>query len=616
MKKFFSFIDRRCIAFFYDAIAACAAWFCAYYIFYPIFSTLAIIDLLPILISIQIIFFIFFGLYRSVWRFASLPDLVQIVKAVSCGTFFSLVYFHIEHAEITKSVPLLYGVFSMIFLGLGRLSVRWIKDRGNYFFHHDYQRVLIVGAGDAAESLIREMLRDTHHQYQPVAIVDSDLTKLNREIHRIRVVGSFAQIKSLVEKYKIEMIFIALSDASSKQMQIILQKCDSSLVPYRTIASFKEMASGQLLSSMRAVKVEDLLGRETYHVDSNLFHDALFNKRVLITGGGGSIGSELCRQVANLNPKVLFIVDHCESNLYKIELELHEHFPTLPVKIILLDILQQDLFELFFKTHQPQIVFHAAAYKQVPMLEKQLLIAVRNNVIGTKTVVDLAVRYNAEIFVQVSTDKAVNPTSVMGMTKRIAEIYCQHVNRSVKTKIITVRFGNVLGSAGSVVPLFTEQLQRGGPLTVTHPDITRYFMTIPEASRLILQAMVMGQGGEIFVLDMGEPIRIRELAEQMIRLSGKRAHQDIKIVYTGLRPGEKLQEELFYEKESMAKTCHKKVFRVEACQFDFSFIQSYLDDIVRYCALQDEPRLSKRCAQLVPEYRGEIKVMQKDVVMA
>lgn len=607
-KKMNRFFDRRFIAFCHDSVMVAAAWLCAYVVRFNLSSVPPAIFKeailwLPVVILIQVSFFMILGLYRSVWRFASIPDLIQIIKAVLLGVLTLTFYMHyISTAVAPRSVPLLYTLFLLLFLSFGRLAVRWFRDRRSFFQPQIAKRVLIVGSDDMAESLIREMLRDTKSLYRPVAIVDSDLTKRNREIHRIRILGSFNKIKLIVESYKIETIFIALSQVSAAEMRIILQECNSAAVPYRIISSFADKAQdGQLLASLREVNLDDLLGRETYQVDMRLFAETICNKKVLVTGGGGSIGSELCRQIATLNPAELLIIDHSEANLYHIELELHKRFPTLPITVALINILQLSLLEAFFKKHLPHFVFHAAAYKHVPLLERQIIIAVRNNVMGSKNVIDMAIKYHVSTFVQISTDKAVNPTNIMGMTKRVAEIYSQNLQRQTRTKVITVRFGNVLGSVGSVVPLFKEQLQKGGPLTVTHPDITRYFMTIPEASRLILQAMTMGEGGEIFVLDMGEPIKIKNLAEQMIRLSGKKI-EEVGIVYTGLRPGEKLWEELFYSAEEMKKTHHKKIFQAKAGWFDSDFIANAVSLLIERCEQQEESAVLEVLLQLVPEY--------------
>ena len=575
---------------------------------------------MPILI-IQTTFFIFFGLYRGVWRFASVPDLIRIIKSAlfGVGGLFLYAYYTGKITDIPRSIPLLYTIFLILFLSFGRLAVRLYKQRKVSAYLSDIKRVLIVGAGAESEKLIREINANKNLHFRPVVIVDNDQTKINRDIHGIRIVGNFNKIEKIVHRYRIDNIFIAVSNASAVEMELILKQCHMAKVAFRIIPSLSEqIKETQLVSTLREVNLEDLLGRETYQVDMTAFEKAIKNKKVLVTGGGGSIGSELCRQIAMLHPAQLLVIDHCEANLYHLDLMVRENFPDLNLKIALMDIAQFDILSHFFEKHQPAIVFHAAAYKHVPMLENQIVIAARNNVIGSKNVVDLAIKYRAEIFVQVSTDKAVNPSNIMGLTKRAAEIYCQNLN-SGKTKIITVRFGNVLGSVGSVVPLFKKQLERGGPLTVTHRDITRYFMTISEACRLILQAMVMGRGGEIFVLDMGNPIKVKDIAERMIYLAGK-TESEIKIIYTGLRPGEKLWEELFYNRETIIKTNHQKIFLAENIGYNVE-INDLFTDIMIACKNQNSAVIFEKLFQLVPEYsNGEKKSLemacQDEAIMA
>lgn len=605
-------LDSRITVICHDVAMVLFAWFGAYEIHQnlymippPVLKQAAL--LAPVIAVIQLFFFITLGLYRGVWRFASLPDLIQIVKAIALGVITQLLYIHFfaPLKNIPRVIPLLYALLLLIFLSLGRFMVRWRRDYGVLSTRQNKKRVLVVGSGNEAEMLIREMLRDQHSMYRPVAIVDQDVTKMHRTIHRIRMFGGFDKIKSVCEKLNIEIIFIALSNAKSKDMQNLLQECMNTGLSYRIMPSIKDsLRNKQILQSMREVKLEDLLGREAYAVDSQLFHNTIEGKTVLVTGGGGSIGSELCRRIAELNPGLLCIIDHSESNLFYIEQELRKNFPNLTIEIFLVSILQTDFIDTIFSRFKPEIVFHAAAYKHVPMLESQLMIAVQNNLIGSKNIVDASVKHNAKIFIQVSTDKAVNPTNIMGMTKRAAEMYCQQLNHRTQTKIMTVRFGNVLGSVGSVVPLFKSQIEQGGPVTVTHPDIERYFMTIPEACRLILQAMTMGSGGEIFVLDMGEPIKIKNLAEQMIRMAGKKAGEDINIVYTGLRAGEKLREELFYTNEALKKTTHQKIYQASALQLDTASIEKVVQDLLAAFARHDEKTMLENLKVLVPEYQA------------
>src|SRR3990167_2110034 len=530
---------------------------------------------------------------------------MQMLKAVACGAgaLTLIVHFTINLTTISRSVFVLYPVFLLCFMSFWRFLVRWYKERHNFRRLEDRKKVLIIGFNLEGERLIREMMRDPHCPYQPLAIVDGDPAKMNKAMHRVSVVGTIEDIPKVANKFHIDIIFIALKNASAEEMSAIVKQCEAAEIQYRIIPNFLEtVEKGSMLASIREVRLEDLLSREIYEVDIKEFQQFITGKRILVTGGGGSIGSELCRQIAQIHPEELLIIDQCEANLYHIDRELKACFPGVKIQIQLVDISDRGLLERSFQYYRPHIVFHAAAYKHVPILESQIMIAIKNNVIGSKNVADCSVKFGAEIFIQISSDKAVNPTNVMGMTKRAAELYCQQLNRVSSTKIITVRFGNVIGSTGSVVPLFTEQLKKGGPLTVTHPDIERYFMTIPEACRLILQAMTIGKGGEILVLDMGKPIKIKSLAEQMIRLSGKKIGEDIKIEYNGLRPGEKLWEELFYDKEKIHQTKHHKIFQTDAPAPNSEKITQAINAIIEACYGYDEPSMMDVLCDLVPEY--------------
>lgn len=515
-----------------------------------------------ILLPFQFLFFIFFGLYRGVWRFASLHDLIRIIKAVSCGTLLLVLIWFLGQGNeaLPRSVPILYFVFLIVFMAGSRTAYRLFKthqDRGSG------KRVLIIGAGDAGEGLIRDLLRHATQKYKPVAILDDHPSKNGRELHGVRVVGKINALAQLAEKYRIEHVFVAIPSLSAKDMRRIVDLCHKVALPFSTLPSLQELSSSQVnLGHLRDVSLEDLIGREEVHVDISKVAALIDSKVVLVTGGGGSIGSELCRQISHYGPQKLIVLDHAEFNLYEIDAML-KTLPNLPHYEVCLGSVTDPIFmKKIFKKYQPKLVFHAAAYKHVPLLEDQIEVALKNNLLGTKITADLALQYHVERFILISTDKAVNPTNIMGASKRACEIYCHALNQEqTQTKLIVVRFGNVINSAGSVVPLFKKQIQKGGPLTITHPDITRYFMTIPEACRLILQAGSLGEGGEVFVLDMGEPIKIQYLAEQLIQFSGKEVGRDIEIIYTGLRPGEKLFEELFYTHESLSPTAHTKIMR-------------------------------------------------------
>jgi FlaA1/EpsC-like NDP-sugar epimerase len=488
--------------------------------------------------------------------------------------------------------------------------VRCTKDyRG---FRGEGRRVLIVGAGKAGEMLVRDLLRSRDERYEPVGFVDDSTRKRGREIQGVRVLGACDEMIDFARQLRVDLIVLALPSASSRQMRRLVGLCERTGVPFRMLPPMDRVMSGQVtLNQLREVSIDDLLGREPVALDWQVIELGLKGKKVLVTGAGGSIGSELCRQIARLQPAHLVLLDNSEFNLYSIEMELLKCFPGIGISRYLNDVVDRSALARLFRETRPDVVFHAAAYKHVPMLEDQVREAVRNNVLGTRTIAEIADQSGCEAFVMISTDKAVNPANVMGTSKRAAEIFCQNLNKRSRTCFVTVRFGNVLGSAGSVVPLFKQQIESGGPLTVTHREITRYFMTIPEACQLILRASVMGTGGEIFVLDMGEPIKIAYLAEQMIRLSGKIPGDDIDIVYTGLRPGEKLYEELFHAKEALQTTPHEKILLARHRDVDWQQLTELLDGMVIACNECNEDKLRELLGEMVPEWSGCAKARRK-----
>lgn len=553
---------------------------------------------------VQALFFWIFGLYRGIWRFASIPDLIRILKSVFSGAaVLLLVLFQYNRLEgIPRTVIVLYPLLLLCGLAAPRFLYRLLKDRQRIFAAQNGERTLVIGAGQGGELLVRDLLR--RPEYVPVCLLDDDPAKHGREIHGVRVFGPLADIESVIARHDVQLVFLAIPSADRKLMQRVAAVCAKTGVVCRTLPAIDEMNGHEaLVSQLRPLTLEDLLGREQVHLDSRAIAGYLAGKSVLITGGGGSIGSELCRQVALRQPGRLIVFDHGEYNLYAIDHELRTAFPGLEVVAVLGDVKNRERVEWTFTTYHPEVVFHAAAYKHVPMLESNPAEGVRNNVNGTRTVADAAHRHGARRFVLVSTDKAVNPTNIMGASKRIAELYCQNLATRSSTGFITTRFGNVLGSAGSVVPLFEKQIREGGPVTVTHREISRYFMTIPEAVRLILQAGAMGKGGEIFVLDMGEPLLIRDLAEQMIRLSGLEPGKDIEIVYTGLRPGEKLFEEVFHEQESLQGTTHPKLRLAGSRRIEWDWLVAGLDRLDNAAASRDCPALVAHLRAIVPEYR-------------
>jgi FlaA1/EpsC-like NDP-sugar epimerase len=565
MSPLFDRLRSRTAAFSHDLLMIPVAWLLAYWLRFnlgqipPEFMASALHSL-PWVVVVQGAVYWLLGLYRGVWRFASLPDLVRIVKAAAAGTLLVVVtLFIVSRTElIPRSVPVLFFGLQLLLLAGPRLLYRWIKDHRLNF--SSGKRVLIVGAGRAGEMLVRDMLRDGSRAYYPVGFVDDKPRRQGGDVHGVPVLGPTEAIPEIVVRQDIDLLMLAVPSATAKEMRHLVELCERTGLPFRTVPQLRNLMTGQVsVSQLRAVSIEDLLGRDPISLDWEGICAGLSGRDVLVTGAGGSIGSELVRQIAVAGPSRLILLDNGEYNLYRIEMELIERHPELRFSRHLVDVADAGAVNEVFEAERPRILFHAAAYKHVPMLEDQIRAAIRNNVTGTRVVAEAAARWNCERFVLISTDKAVHPANVMGATKRVAEAVCQALNQRSPCRFITVRFGNVLGSAGSVVPLFSRQIEHGGPVTVTHPDIERFFMTIPEACQLIMQAAVIGDGGEIFVLDMGEPIKIRYLAEQMIRLSGSEPGEGIAIQYIGLRPGEKLYEELFYDSEDLIPTRHPKI---------------------------------------------------------
>lgn len=560
-----------------------------------------------IVLGVQAVMFYWTGLYKGLWRFASVPDLWNILRAVVAGAvvIYLALFLYNRMAGISRSVLLIYPVLLAILLGSPRLAYRYWKDSQLDLFHAKHsRRVLVIGAGRAGEALVRDLRRDS--RYIPAGFVDDDTSLRGSRLHGVPVLGGSDRLAELARRVGAEMLLIAMPSADKKQMRRVVGLCEATGLPFRTVPRLDDIVSGRAqFNELKEVAIEDLLGRDPVRLEWSAIRRSLTGQRVLVTGGGGSIGSELCRQIARLGASELTILELSEYNLYRIEQELHAQYPELLLRGLIGDCGDTAACANAFSLAKPQRVFHAAAYKHVPLLQNQLREAFRNNALATRTVAEHAVRQGVESFVLISTDKAVNPTSVMGACKRVAEIVCQALAEGHATRFVTVRFGNVLDSAGSVVPLFRRQIAAGGPVTVTHPEISRYFMTIPEACQLILQAMAMGQGGETFALDMGEPIRIRDLAEQMIRLAGKQPGRDISILYTGLRPGEKLFEELFHPLENYHSTTHSKIFEASPRQQSSAMVMAQLSRAADAVAKFDEDALRRCMAALLPTYRWE-----------
>lgn len=609
VKSFGLLIFKRRIVL-HDIVMIPLAWLGAYWLRYnleaiPDQYLETAVAVLPVVITVQAITNIFMGVHHGEWRFVSLPDLSLIIRAVVVGTTgiaFTLFLVAQRLEFVPRSAFILYAIILVLLMCGSRLFYRLLKER--HFSTRSGRKVVILGAGAAGEQLLRDLRRNHPNRYDIVAFLDDDPDKIGRQIHRVPIVASPDVLGDIIYRWNIDLVLIAVPSANEAQMQRLVGICERANVEFRTLPGAHELVSGQAqLSDVREVTIDDLLGRDPVALDWHRIKDSLCERTVLVTGAGGSIGSELCRQLASVCSAHLLLFDQSEFNLYSITEELVEKFPELQLTPILGDVCDKAAMQHVFSAHEPTAVFHAAAYKHVPLLEGQVREAIKNNALGTRIVADLAHQNGVEKFILISTDKAVNPSSLMGACKRVAEIYCQHLAVSSQTNYITVRFGNVLGSAGSVVPKFQKQIKQGGPVTVTDPEMTRYFMTITEATQLILEASAMGEDGKIYVLDMGTPVVISDLAEQLIRLSGKRPAEDIEIVYTGLRAGEKLHEELFHDDESVAKTGYEKIHLAETRRVDGELVNSVFDKLAVKLDAYDDT-LSECIELLVPEYQG------------
>lgn len=550
----------RTAIFMYDVFSITMAWFLAFLLRFNFempeqFWQIALRLAGPVLL-IQGAVILYFRLDRIVPRFIGPPDFVRILRAAVTSTVTTglLLFF----TTTPKSVFITDFFMLTAFMAGGRFFYRFYQE--GFTSPHDGLRTLIVGAGRAGEFLVRDLIRKGQDSYWPVGFIDDDRSKFGKEIHGIRIMGRTRDIPLIVRRLDIEMVILAIPTANPKNLKRITELCQEANVPCRIVPSLEKLITGRVtIDALRDVTIEDILGREPVRLDWATIRQEITGKVILVSGAGGSIGGELSRQIAKLNPALLILVENNEYALYQIEMDIKEEYNPVLHKAILCDIRQADALEEIFAQHKPSIVFHAAAYKHVPMVELNPAAGIETNVFGTKNIADIAAKHGVKKFIFISTDKAVRPTNVMGASKRIAEMYCQSLNEQSETVFITTRFGNVLESSGSVVPLFKKQVRQGGPITVTHPEIKRYFMTTQEACQLVLQAASIGRGGEIFVLDMGEPVKILDLAEQIIRLHGLSPYTDIDIVFSGLRPGEKLFEELFYPDENLIATSHPKI---------------------------------------------------------
>ena len=599
----------------FDALMVVVAWFLSYWIYFNL-GTIPqkyfdhAVTMLPLVVLCHSAMSIGFAVPRGAWRFTSTHDIYPIVMSVCGGIAVSgFVGFLLTRLEfIPRVLFLVYGVLLIGLLSSCRLLYR--------SYHTPRlqggagKRVLIIGGGVAGNMLVIDLKNSTPLLYKAVGILDDNPRLKGSHIQGIRVLGTCSSLPQLAQGLHIEQVLIAMPSATTEEMSRIVDYCLDAEISYLTLPKVQEILDGTARSrDLRPVALDDLLGRNPISLDIDLISSSLRNKNVLITGAGGSIGSELCRQVIQLGPASLILLEQNEFNLYSIAQEIDSMQCDIPLHARLGDVCDEPGIRLVFAQYEPDIVFHAAAYKHVPSLQGQVREAVRNNLVGTEVMARISCESGCKQFVLISTDKAVNPTSIMGATKRMAEILVQALNVDSEVAFITVRFGNVLGSAGSVVPLFKKQIEAGGPVTVTHPEATRYFMTIAEACQLIMQASAIGQGSEIFVLDMGSPVSIDFLARQYIRMAGSVPGRDIEIVYTGLRPGEKLAEELFHDDEKLSETVHHQINLAESRILDRGVVMTAISSLLSKCEQSDVVGIEQIMKTLVPEYTPENNVI-------
>jgi FlaA1/EpsC-like NDP-sugar epimerase len=567
-------------------------------------------------LGIRFISFAVSKTYKGVVRYTSSRDTIRIFYVIVSGSVlvFLLNFFPIKYALgyyfIPNSVIIIDAFVSLFFLISSRLMVKALYSEIKNPSREKIN-VLIYGAGEAAVITKRTLDRDASIKYKVVGFVDDDTKKHGRSLEGVFIYGP-DKLAILIRENTVEVVIISIQQLSFAKKNEITDICLQNQVRVLNVPPATRWINGELsFNQIKSLRIEDLLQRDPIQLDLELIGAQLKNKSILITGAAGSIGSELARQCARFGPKTLYLLDQSESPLYELELEFSEMETLVPFEVVIADIRNEERMKNVFRSFKPQIVFHAAAYKHVPMMENNPSESILTNILGTKTLADLSNEYKVERFVFVSTDKAVNPTNVMGASKRIAEIYIQSMGKHSETKYITTRFGNVLGSNGSVIPRFRKQIEQGGPITITHPEITRYFMTIPEASQLVLEAAAMGKGGEIFVFDMGPSIKIVDLAHKMLQLSGLKEGKDITIVYTGLRPGEKLYEELLANSENTMPTYNKQILIGKVREYDFAEVKNIIEDLILSFDTQNNEAIVQRMKELVPEFKSNNSIFQK-----
>jgi len=560
-----------------------------------------ILKTLPILILIKAVVFGYFGLYSGLWRYAGMNDIWRIFKANALATLLFIPAVMLIHtfAGFPRSVFVLDFVLSFGLVAGIRFANRLVRENLRPEHITKRTKALIIGAGEAGVMVLRESRTNPGTSIDIIGFIDDDRGKKNLRIQGVSILGCRGDIPSIVEKYGVEEIIIAIPSAKGEVIRSIVTHCKTPSVKIRIVPGLQKIISGDLEVKPREIKPEDLLGRETVNINEKEIKGYLFEKVVLVTGAGGSIGSALCRQIVNFNPKEIVLFDHNENNVYYLGIEFLTKYRHIKFRTIIGDVRDVGLLKNVFSLYKPEIVFHAAAHKHVPLMEENPAAAVKNNIIGSRNLIYASHHYKVERFIFISTDKAVNPTSVMGMTKRVVEMILQSKAKISNTKYMAVRFGNVLGSDGSVIPLFKKQIEEGGPITITHPDVKRYFMSINEASQLVLQAGSMGKAGEIFILDMGEQIKILDLAKEMIILYGLKPDEDIKIEYIGLRPGEKLYEETLLDSEKDKATKADKIYIAELDAFDSQALRKKIKDLEAAANVMDGQAIVKKLLEII-----------------
>lgn len=561
--------------------------------------------LLPNIIG-TLLFFVIWKLYRSVWRYASANELVNIVGATACASIAQFIYCKFTDNRMPRSYSVLYFFLLTLAISCIRFGYRILRiinnKRLNLVGRDHCTNVMIIGAGAGGDMILKEIENSRYLSMRAKCIIDDQPGCHGKLMRGVPIVGGRESILDAVGQYSIDEIIFAIPSASVQTRKEILDICKESGCKLRTIPGTYQLINGDVsVSNLKEVDIEDLLGREPIRINTEEVLDHVSGKVILVTGGGGSIGSELCRQIAAHHPKQLIILDIYENNAYDIQQELLRKYPELNLAVLIASVRNEERINSIFETYRPNIVYHAAAHKHVPLMEDSPHEAIKNNVFGTYKVAQAADRYGTDKFVLISTDKAVNPTNIMGASKRLCEMLIQTMNCSSRTNYVAVRFGNVLGSNGSVIPLFKKQIAEGGPVTVTHPDIIRYFMTIPEAVSLVLQAGAYAKGGEIFVLDMGEPVKILDLATNLIKLSGYRVGEDIEIKFTGLRPGEKMYEELLMNEEGLKETANKMIFIGKPIEFDEEQFREQLKELEQ-AAVDETSDIRAEVEKIVPTY--------------